>query len=146
MWKLRKRVWIPAVTALLSLYLSVYAPGPVEGKYRASPCGCMDAYEFYYFNSNVAMIVSKTHPPVDIVGSYSKTNSTWLWRETDRKTTTDYCLEPHLVYMRVRDPRWEDGRQDSVWVRDFAFWKTRKILADPEQWQPKQQKSRGREK
>lgn len=140
--KFRKLVWIPAFVIVVVLYLGLYAPGPVEGTYDPDlVCGCEDDYNFYYFKTNAMMQVFRTHPPVETIAYYHKSNSTWLLTVSRARQTNECRIEPHLFYMRIHDLGWRGNRDGEAWPRIFAFWKTGKILSDPEQWKPRPAKS-----
>ena len=118
-----------------------FVPGPIEGTYQIpEQVGDIGAvsHNFLRFNQgNVIYYMEVSPPPID-GGDYVKSTRGWEWTMglTNR---VEAVVEPHLLFMRLKYPR--RPLEDEIIWREFRFWKTRRVLSNPEQAESKARKS-----
>ena len=103
-----------------------FLPASLEGNWQTTAISCMcDSHHFLRFEDGKVLSMSEHHPPPDWIGTYKRTG--WGEYKVDMFLNTGSAVvRPKLLYL---------GSPDLFerTYRDFHFWKTSRVLRDPDQ-------------
>ncbi len=110
-----------------------FAAGPVTGIYQVpqefADVGAV-SHNFVQFAGGRILYWLEVDPPPFDAGSYVHTDRGWEWISSPTNKV-EALIEPHLLYIKLRFPN-KDMKCETVY-REFRFWKTARVLADPKQ-------------
>jgi hypothetical protein len=132
--KLRYKILVGIMCALGIVSFSAwFAPGPVAGNYQVPqdfPGLAAVSHNFVQFSGGRILYWLEMDPPPMDAGSYIKTDHGWEWVGSPTNKV-EALIEPHLLYMKLRFP--DRGMKCETVYREFRFWKTARVLAEPKQ-------------
>lgn len=118
-----------------------FVPGPIEGTYqKPEQVGDIGAvsHNFLRFNHGKVIYYMEVAPPPIDGGDYVKGAQGWEWT-MGPINRVEAVLEPHLLFMRLKYPL--RPLEDEIIWREFRFWKTKRVLSNPEQAESKARRS-----
>jgi hypothetical protein len=109
--------------ALICLFI---LPVPLEGNWQTTTIGCMcDSHHFLRFEDGKVLSMSEHHPPPDWIGTYERIG--WGKYKVDMFLGAGSAVvRPKFMFLDL------SGLFKTTW-RDFAYWKTSRVLHDPAQ-------------
>jgi hypothetical protein len=132
--KLRYKILVRSICAICVASIAVwFAPGPVSGNYQVPqdfPGLAAVSHNFVQFSRGQILYWLEMDPPPLDAGSYTNTNRGWEWIGSPTNKV-EALIEPHLLYIKLRFP--DRGMKSETVYREFRFWKTARVLADPKQ-------------